>query len=185
MTYFHRQLNISHYVTDSGYKFKYNIVLQLNAPAVLLVWWYNHPSLFLMLRRFNLLARLGCRNKSYSPILLVSWSETSRGYPKTVWILLLKCSNNEICQVLGTNRAGKDKNSWCASFFGSGLELILSLVTIEHRDTFFLEFGPWEHVDLIVKVGAVTGQHRAIPVNLFAYRSSCCFKIKASPYSAH
>ena len=32
----------------------------------------------------------------------------------------------------------------------------------EHRDTFLLEFGPWEHVDQTVNIGAVTGHHRAI-----------------------
>ena len=59
----------------------------------------------------------------------------------------------------------------------------------EHRDTFLLEFGPWERIDLTVNVGAVTGRHQVILVNLFALRSTCChgpnYKMKASPCSAH
>ena len=51
-----------------------------------------------------------------------------------------------------------------------------------HKDTFISKFESWEHVDLTVYIGIVTGQHGA-------HRSSCChspiFKIKASLCSAH
>ena len=59
----------------------------------------------------------------------------------------------------------------------------------ELRDAMLLEFGPWEYVDRTVNIGAVTGQHRASLVNMFAHRSMCYhglnFKMKASPCSAH
>ena len=59
----------------------------------------------------------------------------------------------------------------------------------DHRDTYLLEFVPWEHVDLTVNIDAETGHHRAILINPFTHRSTFChspnFKMKTSPCSAH